>query len=176
MINEELIARLREYLKDHYAPALSAPAIRALAGGITAMPDVKAKQFSFRALTDEVSEYIKENATNEDFAHALENLRIEKGLKPAELYKRANITRQQYSRLLGPENRHPSKNTAISFGIALRLNRREFDDFLNKAGYSLSASSVRDVCVMFCIENNVYDIDNVNALLFELGVNPLSRE
>jgi hypothetical protein len=77
---------------------------------------------------------------------------------------------------MGPEGRHPSKNTVISFALALRLDRGEFDEFLKTAGYSLSNTSSRDVCIMFCIEKGQYDIDKVNAVLFAVGIEPLSRD
>jgi hypothetical protein len=77
---------------------------------------------------------------------------------------------------MGPEGRHPSMNTVISFALALRLDRAEFDKFLQTASYSLSNASTRDVCIMYCIEKSIYDIDEVNALLFAVGIEPLSRE
>jgi len=67
-------------------------------------------------------------------------------------------------------------NTVISFAIALKLERQEFDEFLKTAGYTLSNSSTRDVCIMFCLEKGIYEIDEVNALLFAIGVEPLTRE
>jgi hypothetical protein len=67
-------------------------------------------------------------------------------------------------------------NTVISFALALRLDRVEFDEFLQTAGYSLSNASTRDVCVIYCLEKGIYDIDEVNALLFAIGIDPLSRD
>jgi hypothetical protein len=63
-------------------------------------------------------------------AHALNQKRIEKGMSPAELYKSANVDRRQYSRFMGPEGRHPSMPAVISFALALRLGRPEFDGLL----------------------------------------------
>jgi len=137
---------------------------------------VPKKNKSFRKVSDDAAEYIKKNRKPGGFAYALEEKRKEKKLTPVELYKRANVDRRQYSRLMGPEGRHPSKNTVISFALALRLNRGEFDEFLQTAGYSLSNTSSRDVCIMFCIEKGHYDIDKVNAVLFAVGIEPLSRD
>jgi len=67
-------------------------------------------------------------------------------------------------------------NIAISFALTLRLDRVGFDEFLQTAGYSLSNTSTRDVCIMYCLEKSIYDIDEVNALLFAVGIDPLSRE
>jgi hypothetical protein len=66
--------------------------------------------------------------------------------------------------------------TAISFALALKLNRQEFDELLQAAGYALRHSSSRDVCIMFCLEKGIYDVEEVNALLFEIGVASLTRE
>jgi hypothetical protein len=176
MIDEKIINELREYIKDNYIPpqgpasvvfGISA-AIGYIAGTIKTPP--------FRATSDDVSEYVKKNKSLDDFAHALDSKRKEKGLTAAVLYKRAGIDRRQYSRFTGPEHRHPSMNTAISFGLALNLNRQEFDEFLQTAGYALSCSSNRDVCIMFCLEKGIYDVEEVNTLLFEIGVAPLTRE
>jgi len=194
MIDEKIIEGLREYIKDHYIPAGNS--------GISVSTSIGAESYcysicrvhakarredressdalyedaSFRKISDEVTGYINEHRKPGGFAHTLDRLRNEKGLSPAELYKRANIDRRQYSRFMGPEGRHPSMNTVISFALALRLNRAEFDEFLQTAGYSLSDSSTRDVCIMYCIEKGIYDIDEVNALLFAVGIEPLSRE
>jgi hypothetical protein len=66
--------------------------------------------------------------------------------------------------------------TEIVFILALRLERQEFDEFLQTAGYALSNSSTRDVCIMYCLEKNIYGIDDVNALLFAISIEPLTRE
>ena len=67
-------------------------------------------------------------------------------------------------------------NTVISFAFALHLERGEFDEFLQTAGYSLSNTSSRDVCIMYCLEKGIYDIDEINALLFAIGIESLSRD
>ena len=203
MIDEKIIEGLREYLKDHYIPpadglsvSTSTSTSSSITDSITDGSDTRVhclmdrsekfetdeisyrfnKRSTFRKISDEVADYIKEHRKSGGFARTLDRLRNEKGLSPAELYKRANIDRRQYSRFMGPEGRHPSMNTVISFALALRLDRTEFDEFLQTAGYSLRDSSTRDVCIMYCIEKGIYDIDEVNALLFAVGIEPLSRE
>jgi hypothetical protein len=181
MINEKAIEGLREYLKDHYIPMegkefciSEKPFVRMADAHYLAV--CLAEPVSFRDISDEASDYIKKNRKLDGFAHTLDKKRKEKGLTAVELYKRANVDRRQYSRFMGPEGRHPSMNTVISFALALRLDRQEFDGFLQTAGYALSNSSSRDVCIMYCLEKKIYDIDEVNALLFEIGIMPLTRE
>ena len=178
MIDEKLIDELREYLKDNYIPSqglhLNAIGAIGLIGVVSEKPLSKPK--ALRSISDDANDYIKRHRKPGGFAHALDRIREEKGLSPAELYKKANIDRRQYSRYMGPEGRHPSMNTVISFGLALGLNRHEFDEFLQTAGYALSNSSRRDVCIMYCLEKGMYNTDDVNALLFAVGIEPLTRD
>ena len=181
MIDEKVIEGLREYLKDHYIPKTgndsSSPSVRVMGLQEFNKRSVFEKEPVYlRNISNEVTDFIKKNKKPEGFAHTLDRIRKEKGLTAAELYKRANVDRRQYSRFMGPERRHPSANTVISFALALRLPRQEFDEFLQTAGYALSNSSSRDVCIMYCLENSIYDIDEVNALLFAIGISPLTRE
>jgi len=180
MIDEKIIVDLREYLKDHYIPPhvfMVSRVVRSLGAVSLIRENRVAKEYnSLRDVSDDASEYIKKYRKPGGFAHALDRKRKEKELTPAELYKRANVDRRQYSRFMGPEGRHPSMNTVISFALALKLERQEFDEFLQTAGYTLSNSSTRDVCVMYCLEKNIYEIDEVNALLFAIGIEPLTRE
>ena len=180
MIDETIIADLREYLKDHYIPShifMVEGVARPVCAVSLFRKNRSAKRLKrLRDVSDDASEYIKKHRKPGGFAHALDRKREEKGLTPAELYKKANVDRRQYSRFMGPEGRHPSMNTVISFALALRLERQEFDEFLQTAAYTLSNSSTRDVCIMYCLEKNIYDIDEVNALLFAIGVEPLTRE
>ena len=175
MIDEKVIEGLREYLKDRYKPYAALPVKQPLAS-VNASLSCKMEYRSFRNISDEASKYIKKNKKADSFAHILDKKRKEKELSPSELYKKANIDRRSYSKFMGPERKHPSKNTAISFALALGLNRQEFDDLLQTAGFALSNTSSRDVCIMYCLENSIYDIDDVNALLFAIGLEPLTRE
>jgi hypothetical protein len=182
MIDEKVIDGLREYLKNRYVPShdTCGETMSISSGGVAFTPSIYEEKVCYscclRSISNDVSDYIKTHRKQGGFAHALNRKRIEKKLSPAELYKKANIDRRQYSRFMGPEGRHPSMNTVISFALALRLERQEFDELLQTAGYALSHSSTRDVCIMYCLENRIYTIDDVNALLFAIGIEPLTKE
>ena len=188
MIDEKIIEGLREYLKDHYTPPhgfsgiLIANAVSGAGfGAISNIPLTKGnkaakKVKSLRNICDDASEYIQKNKKPGGFSHTLDLKRKEKGLTPAELYKRACVDRRQYSKYMGPEGKRPSKNTVICFALALKLERAEFDNFLQTAGYSLSNESSRDVCIMYCLEIGYYDITDINLLLFGVGIEPLSKD
>lgn len=71
---------------------------------------------------------------------------------------------------------NPAKNTAISFGLALKLNPDEFNSFLQTAGYALSYSSIFDLVIRFCVEREVYDLHDVNSLLLKADQKTLAKE
>jgi hypothetical protein len=174
MIDEKVIEGLEKYLKKHYIPSHGLPNDVRVAlissFGRSGCGLLTSQNFS------EASEYINKHRELEDFARTLDKKREEKGLTPPELYKKANIDKRLYSRLMGPEPGHPSKNTAISFAFALRLDRQEFDYILQTAGYALSISSERDLCFMFCLEEGIYSIFDVDELLLKKGFETLLRD
>jgi hypothetical protein len=137
---------------------------------------LRGKPKSFGEVSDLMSGFIKDKRGYETFAFSVDNLRKEKGLSPAELYKAAWIDKRLYSKIMSTANYRPSKNTAISFGLALKLKAGEFTGFLRNAGFALSDSSIFDLAIRFCVERGIYDLHDVNALLLQADQKTLAKE
>jgi hypothetical protein len=189
MITDDLqvVADLKLYIKEHYK-LVSFSGLLPIVGRILPPPRMKPgrRGFSPRAesirgksfgeVTDLMSGYIKENRDYVDFPLSLDKLREEKGLSPAELYKAAWVDKRLFSKIMTTANYRPSKCTAIAFGFALRLNPDEFVSFIRNAGFALSDSSIFDLVIRFCVEREIYDLHDVNALLLQEDQKTLAKE
>ena len=115
--------------------------------------------------TRSLEDLIKEK--DQTFSETLLRLIDERQEEDVTIYKRANLSRKHFSKIRSNKDYQPSKNTAMALGIALRLNLDEFNDLLEKAGYTLSSSYVMDMIVQYFIEKEIYDLYEINATLFE---------
>lgn len=101
------------------------------------------------------------------FAETLFDYIDAKGLTDVECYKRANVDKKTFSKIKCNKNYKPSKVTAVSFAIGLRLNLEETNHLLNTVGMSLSHSSKFDVIIeYFIVSGNYNNIFDVNETLY----------
>lgn len=118
------------------------------------------------------------NVADEGLAHALEQLdegfsrtllRLidERGMTDVECYRRAQVDRKLFSKIRTDAAYRPGKTTAAAFAFALRLSTREARALLAKAGFALTHASKFDIIVEYFLDRGVYDLDTVNAALYE---------
>lgn len=100
------------------------------------------------------------------FSQTLLALIDERGLTDATVYKRANISRQLFSKIRGNAAYRPTKQTAVALAMALELDMDATQDLLGRAGLTLSRSSTFDMIVRFFIERGIYDLFQLNEVLF----------
>ena len=108
----------------------------------------------------------------ETFSERLLRLIDESGMSDVEVYKRAGIDRKLFSKIRTDKNYHPKIRVVYAFIFVLRLNLDDARDLLASAGYSISPASKFDLVMEFCIMEG-YDIDTVNGILYEMGMDVL---
>ena len=104
---------------------------------------------------------------DESFTTRLLRLIDERGLKDSTVYKQSNISRQHFSKIQCNRDYNPKKKTVLAFAVGLHLSEDETIDLLKSAGYAFSDGSKRDWIVRYCLEHKIYNINQVNTLLFE---------
>ena len=147
------LARLcREYIKQGGEPIVSA------AFGLR-MAEIN---------MSEVQLYMLENM-DASFNELLFMLIDRTGQKDSDVYKRARIDRRLFSKIRSSKKYVPCKKTVVALCLALELSREDADALLSSAGYSLSRSEEYDLAIAFCISRQVFDFNDINEMLYELG-------
>lgn len=101
------------------------------------------------------------------FAETLVSLIEKSGKKNSEVYKKANVDKKLFSKIINNVSYHPSKQTALAFAIALELDLEQTEDLIGRAGYALTRSSKFDIIVEYSIRNRCFDIYSINEVLFQ---------
>ena len=105
--------------------------------------------------------------TDAGFSETLLKLIDETGKKDSEIYTKANLSRQHFSKIRNNPHYQPTKPTAIALALALELDLEQTRDLIGRAGYALTSSSKFDVIIMYFIRERNYNLFDINAALFE---------
>lgn len=163
-MNKDLIKNIKKYIKDNYKEEKRT--------GIFAKRKFKEKSFSNSEMLFEKCQFsidvdfkIKDTWQQSVF-HFIDL----KGYKDPDVYKRANLSKQTFSKIRSDMYYQPNKDTALQMCIGLMLNIDETKDLLAKAGFALSNGIKRDLVVRYFIENEIYNVDELNLILDELSL------
>ncbi|MBQ6702595.1 MAG: macro domain-containing protein [Clostridia bacterium] len=102
------------------------------------------------------------------FAETLFEFIDQKGLTDVECYKRSNVDKKTFSKIKCNKDYRPSKVTAVSFAIGLKLSLEETNRLLKTVGLSLSGSNKFDIIIEYFITSGKYEnIYDVNEVLYQ---------
>ncbi len=103
------------------------------------------------------------------FSDYLYKLIKQKNLSDVEVYKRAHLDRRIFSKIRNEKNYMPGKKTVLAIAFAMKLDFKEANTLLARAGYSLSEGRKEDVIAAYFIENQIYDLFLINEVLDYYG-------
>ena len=101
------------------------------------------------------------------FTETLLKLIDKTGKKDSEIYKKANISKQHFSKIRNNPNYKPTKPTAIALALALELDLDATKDLIGRAGYALTNSSKFDLIIRYFVEQKNYNVVEINMALYE---------
>ena len=104
---------------------------------------------------------------DEPFSLKLLRLIDRKGMNDVACYKKANVSRQTWYKILNEKGYKPNKKTVLSFAVALELTLDETQTLLESVGFVLSGSSLFDVILMYCLSHGIYSVTEIDAILFQ---------
>ena len=114
-----------------------------------------------------INTYIDNNKDDDTFQTYLFKLIDDRNLKDSDVYNKVNIDRRLFSKIRSNKDYHPSKETIILFGIALKLSEEELEDLLKLASYSLPMNNNFDLIIRFCFKEKIFDVNTINEFLYE---------
>lgn len=109
--------------------------------------------------------FLKEH--EDAFPVALSKLIDRKGMSDAACYKKSNVSKKTFWKIMNQKDYRPSKNTVLCFAIGLELTLPETLDLLKTVGFTLSHSEPFDLIIEYFIQKGNYDIFEINEALFE---------
>ena len=170
MLNDELLARIETYLAANFMEPVPKKKFDRLLGiwEVVCECRISTKYYS----TNKLAERLKQ--LKETFPQYLLNFIAERGLNEVDVYKRARLSRQIFSKLRTQKGYMPRKRTIIAIAFAMELTLDEAQDLLEHGGYSLSPSIKEDVIISFFFENKIYDFFEINEALYHFGFKSLN--
>ena len=88
------------------------------------------------------------------------------GLSDVEVYKRANLSKQTFSKI--KQTGHiPKKKTIFALALSMKLSIDETKDLLESAGQAFSPSDKIDLVIQYCMYHDIYSIFDVERILFD---------
>ena len=129
---------------------------------VPSVPDVSAESV---ALPLDLEAFLKQRDSG--FTETLLELIDRSGMKQSEVYRKANVDRRVFSKIVNDKNYRPSKPTAVAFAVALKLDLSAPRDLVERAGYSMTRTNKFDLIIEYCLANQIYDVLRVNEVLFE---------
>lgn len=173
-LSEKLFHHVASYIDDHYVESCKKAAMGYDRYSRPSRREVRPKAVLWEGSMSAPS--VGQSPANLDhflkkkdmgFIEALKLLIQKRGLKNATVYKRANMSKQHFSKLINTPNANPTKSTAIALALALELNLEETKELIGRAGYTLTNSSIFDLIIQYYIAQKNYNIVQINITLYE---------
>ena len=122
---------------------------------------------------EELNKYIKDQKVDKiramPFLEYVYYIMNQKELSASDVYLKATIDRRTWSKIVSSKIK-PSLEMSVKIAFGLELSNEECKIMLKKLNYTLSSSSEFALVIRFCLENKIYNLVDVNQLLYSKGL------
>lgn len=118
---------------------------------------------------------IKETKLEPTFKELLFQYIDKSGMTDPEVYKKAHMDKRMFSRIRTDERSYVSKKNAICLALALELDEENLKKLLKANHDYLGENNYFDIAILWCIKNNIYDIEQVNDVLYACDLELLTK-
>ena len=169
-LGKRIYPDLEEYIDQNYVEDKKKKSVRLAEECV--MPLMAKPEDSFLDFEGEHESKLKERMSHlsDTFSQYLMYLIQDKKMENAEVYKRAIVDKKIFSKIKNNVDYHPQKLTALCLCIGAKLNLDESRDLLARAGYALSPCDKTDIIFSYFIENEIYDMIELDIQLEEHGL------
>lgn len=125
-----------------------------------------------------LDDFIRKYKTN-SFDRLLFQYLNQNNVKSSDLYEKAQISKQDFHRIISsseiPSNIKNQKDKIIGLLLAQNLDFTSFNETMAVRGVAFSDSSEKDLVIQYCIINGIYNIDEINSILYKRNIELLGN-
>ena len=163
-LSETLVQSIAAYLREHYVE-LRPMRVCAVMEDRCAAPVQERASVCRSSAPSSLEDMLRQQDAG--FSETLLKLIDNSGKKDPDIYKKANLSKQHFSKIRNNPHYKPTKPTAIALALALELDLDATLDLIGRAGYALTNSSKFDLIIRYFIERKQYDVVQINLALYE---------
>lgn len=170
MLNKDFVEGLNEYVKKNYDPKdleIQKTIDYYSTEGIISRKQNNDYRIYIPVDSGPLAKKIESNKITTTWQRTVFNIIDEKEYNDPDVYKRAFISKQTFSKIRSDVNYQPARLTAIQMCFGLRLSLEESIDLLEKAGYAFANSNVADLIFKYFLEEKNYSLVSLNDMLYK---------
>lgn len=135
----------------------------------------KAYEFLPNSEFENLVSFVKERNDDPTFGDLVYKIMNEHEMEPSEVYKRADMSKQNFSRVTDYRCKNVTLLMVWQMAVGLRCTIDEADQLLFSAGY-IRTNSKLDLTMVYFISNQKYNIELIDQALYKLGLKTFARE
>lgn len=169
-INLAIVRQLIQYAKDHYLPfdpEAHPFDLHVQKSKKWIEKDSLESPHDFLNLNREIKPFPKEKSFHELLYEFLDRHFPQKDEKVTEIYKKVNISRSHWSKMLSDPNYQPKVDTVFKLIFAFELSMKDAKRFLASAGYAFNRSKAFDLVLLGALDQKIYLLGEIDRALFE---------